>query len=108
MKQSTSSLLEDLCKEHLGPASIHHRLNGKCSMLWYVDDDDDRYVEATDSLHSSKVVLVVQDGYRDWFMIAVLSDPPAIVEWIKGRLENMSRFQSPHGRPNPILQESGG
>ena len=102
MKPSTSFLLKDMREAQIRPTVNRHHCDGRMSLLWYVDDDNDRYVEATDSIHSSKVVLIARDGYCEWLKTAVLSEPKEIVEWIKCQLEIMSHVQSRYGRPVPV------
>ena len=96
---SNEKLLDKFKKAGLGPAVVSQHHDGKCSLIWHVDDDNDRYVEATDSLYSSKVVLTARDGYCDWLESMVLSGPADILDWVKRQLEAMSRVQSPNGRP---------
>lgn len=99
MKKATENLLAEFKKAGLGPAVVSQRHDGKCSLIWYVDDDNDRYVEATDSLYSSKVVLIARDGYCDALVSEAIAGFDDILEWVKYRLETMSHVRSPKGRP---------
>ena len=82
---------------HLGPAATEHA-NGKTTWRWHADDDDDRYVEATDSLYSPAVVLLARDGHLGGVEAIVLSDPHEIVDWVWKRLITMGARPSPRGR----------
>ena len=97
MKKSTEVLLDGLCKAGLEPAITRQCHDGKFSLIWHVDDDSDRYVEAADSLHSSDVVLIARDGYCKRLEAVVLSDFLEIEKWIASQLAVMSRIRSPRG-----------
>jgi hypothetical protein len=110
MKESTRVLLWRLEAEKLEPSVVSHRVFGKTMATWYVDDDDDRYVEMTDAVHSDNVVLVAWDGFpaasavsSGWPVEAiVLWEPDEIARWISQKLAVLKSSPSPRGRPGGL------
>ena len=100
MKKYTDALISELTAKGLSPATTCHRVNGKTTAIWHVDDDDDRYVEMTDAIYSDRVVLFAWDGLpgNDRFDVAVLSEHGAIEGWIRDKLVDMQSRYSPRGR----------
>jgi hypothetical protein len=64
MKVSTEVLLKNFVELCLRPARVHHGEDGMVRFIWYVDDDNDRYVELVDSDRSARVMLTLRDGWR--------------------------------------------
>ena len=87
-----SVLYAALKKRSLGPTVANHQVNGKTTLRWHVDNDDDRYVEAVDSLHSGAFVLHRRDGFDA--IIAVIDDVSATVRWIEVQLDFLGRQPS--------------
>lgn len=57
--------LEKLLKtKSMRPARTHHRLDGLTTMVWFVDNDDDRFVELRDSVRSQGSLVLRRDGSR--------------------------------------------
>lgn len=46
------------------PTKVAHCADGKTRCQWYVDDNDDRYVEVIDSTGSGDVLVLVRDCGR--------------------------------------------
>jgi hypothetical protein len=71
-------LLEMLKNEsNLVPARVDRRLNFTCSSVWHIDNDDDRFVEVSDSVNSKDFLVIVRD--RQSVRAIVLEDPRAVV-----------------------------
>ena len=98
MKQATEKLLSMFEKKRLGPARIDHCLNGKTRITWYVDDDDDRYVELVDSRYTDEVVLVARDGRHGGAKLVVYSNHDRIFSWVDQQLKDLASRQSDRGR----------
>ena len=63
-------------------ASVHlNHVNCKTMLRWHVDNDDDRYVEATDCVNSNNVVVTSVDGFKA--IVVVLSDLKSISDAIE-------------------------
>jgi hypothetical protein len=102
LKPHLELLHRELCAAGLRPSRAHVHVNGKITWTWHIDDDDDRYVQATDSLYSDQVVLLARDGHLGGVEATVLSDPHEIVDWVWERLNTMGASSSPRGRrPEP-------
>jgi hypothetical protein len=99
IKDSTTYLLYCLRVARLWPARTHHHTNDQWSFRWYVDNDDDRYIQMTSSLYSDDFVLLYRDSLLREVEAVVLTDPQQIVSWIANKLARLSINQSPHGRP---------
>jgi len=77
MKVTTTVLLKKFEELHLRPNRVHHGRDGKSRFIWYVDNDDDRYVELVDSARSARVMLTLRDGWRA--MARVMEDQELVV-----------------------------
>jgi hypothetical protein len=90
MLKPMTKLLAALRAERLGPTVNHLQVNGKTTFRWHVDNDDDRYVEATDSLHSPTFVLHRRD--KSDAIITVVDNIPDAVRWIDSQLSLLRNF----------------
>jgi len=90
MLKPMTKLLTALRAKRLGPTIQNHLVNGKTTLRWHVDDDDDRYVEATDSLHSPAFVLHRRDKMEA--IITIVDKIPDAVEWIDTQLSLLHNF----------------
>lgn len=113
MKKSTERLMAKLKAKCLSPNTTRLHVNGRYTATWYVDDDDDRRIEMTDSLYTDKVVLTAHDGLpplRDpqgnqpvpsWWpaTVVVLSDADQIIAWLAEKQADLASRPSPRGRP---------
>lgn len=61
MKTMMEKLLGLLVKQGLRPNRESHRVGGRTSLRFYVDDHDDRYVDVEDSAESGDFVVVVRN-----------------------------------------------
>ena len=98
MKKATEQLLLMFRKKGLSPARAEPLVNGKTRITWNVDDDDDRYVEIVDSLHSEEVVLVARDGCHGGAKIVVYSNHDRICSWVDQQLTDLATRKSERGR----------
>jgi hypothetical protein len=64
-------------------------VNRKTTLRWYVDNDDDRYVEATDCVNSNNVVVTSVDGFKA--SVFVLSDLKSIMATINQEVRCLAR-----------------
>ena len=87
MTPSMTKLLAALRKHRLSPTRTSHQVNGKTTFRWHVDNDDDRYIEAVDSLHSATFVLHWRDKMDA--AIVVVKDVPTAVTWIDAQLQSL-------------------
>ena len=71
-------------REHGLDPSICHRFDGTLELTWRVDDNGDRYVRLTTSVHSSDCAVV----YRNFRVVeaVVLNDLKQMFEWVRIRL----------------------
>jgi hypothetical protein len=99
IKDSTSYLLYRLREARLWPARTRHHTNDQWSFRWYADNDDDRYIQMTDSLYSDDFVLLYRDSLLREVEAVVLTDPQQIVSWIASKLARLSVNRSPNGIP---------
>lgn len=76
MKKTTEQLLKNFVDLRLRPNRTHHGEDGKTRFVWYVDDDDDRYVELVDSARGALVLVLWRDGYR---VEACVRDPAVVI-----------------------------
>jgi len=58
-KEKLYLLLE---KRNMRPARTHHLVDGRTAFVWYVDNDDDRYVRVEDSACSQDFLILVRNG----------------------------------------------
>ena len=103
MTPAMTKLLAALRKHRLGPTVTTHQVNGKTTFRWHVDNDDDRYVEAVDSLHSSTFVLHCRDGNNA--TITVVNDVPSALIWIDAQIVSLS-MNPEHTSPTRPLEPS--
>lgn len=82
-------LLEDLGRRGTSPVKKVCRCGGRSTCFWYVDDDDDRFVEVDESEYGTSVLCVARDG--DVAEVVVLREARDVVEWVGGRLEELDR-----------------
>jgi hypothetical protein len=70
-----------------------HHVNGRTTWRWHVDNDDDRYVEVVDFVHSNKVVIIKVDGTTA--SIAVIDNVDdmsmCIATWISDLVKNLGK-----------------
>jgi hypothetical protein len=85
MMKPMSQLIGILREKLLAPTRTIHQTNGKTTLRWHVDNDDDRYVEASDSLRSDTFVLHCSDKLDA--AIIVVKDVPSAVTWIDTQLQ---------------------
>ena len=98
MRDNTIALQAKLKEIGIGPATYtKHQTNGKTSLVWYVDNDDDRYVELTDSVNSNDFVLVRRDR-RSVYSI-VLGDNPTTVAYVQKSLLSLQNGLRADGSP---------
>jgi len=91
MKMSTTMLVAAAGK-NLGvgrPTHTRHHHNGATSVVWYVDSDDDRCVEVSDSAAGEDFLLVYRD-HRDTFSI-VLADATTTVLHVERCLARLAK-----------------
>jgi hypothetical protein len=63
MTTRTREKLHDLLeRERIRPARVVHHHLGTTSWTWFVDDDDDRFVEVRDSARGEDFLVVRRDG----------------------------------------------
>jgi hypothetical protein len=86
--KSATKMLWALFVDQPKPARVHHRVNGTTSFVWYVDNDDDRYVEVSDSVNSDDFLVVRRDHRRLWAL--VIGDPGLVVEAVRQGLDVLS------------------
>lgn len=101
MKKTTEQLLLMFKKNRLGPARIEnasHLMDGRTRIIWHVDDDNDRYVELCDSIHSGEVVLVARDGCHGGAKVVVYSNHDRIYSWVEQQLKDLATRKSERGR----------
>jgi len=70
------------------PIVTRHHQNGSTSVVWYVDNNDDRYVEVADSAASDDFLLVYRD-HRDTFSI-VLADAATTILHVERCLDRLA------------------
>ena len=70
------------------PARVSRRVNGTTSLVWYVDNDDDRYVEVSDSVNSDDFLVVGRDHRKLWAL--VIGDPGLVVGAVRQGLDVLS------------------
>jgi hypothetical protein len=68
MKKQTEALLELFKKNRMSPTTSVQRVNGTVLMVWYVDNDDDRFILLIDSVRTSgpranETFIVLRDGH---------------------------------------------
>ena len=73
----------------IGPVRATHTVYGKTTLVWYVDNDDDKYIELVDSLKSDSFVLVRR--VENDVLATVLNSTPLILAWISEQLAYLSR-----------------
>jgi hypothetical protein len=88
MKKVMKELLSKL-KMNLGPARTREHINGKTTFTWYVDNNDDRFVEATDSVKSDDIMLIARD--RTAATIVVFANIGEAVSWIEIELRKLAK-----------------
>lgn len=101
MKKTTEQLLLMFRKNRLGTArteNVSHLMDSRTRITWYVDDDNDRYVELVDSLHSDEVVLVARDGCHGGAKVVVYSNHDRIYSWVDQQLKDLATRKSERGR----------
>ena len=75
--------------EGLHPSVCLSHANCKTTLRWLVDNDDDRYVEATDCVNSNNVVVTSVDGFKA--SVFVLSDLKSIMATINQEVRCLVR-----------------
>jgi len=99
VKPNTEKLLERLAERCPGrPTNTTLMVSGKIRARWHVDDDDDRYVELTDTVYGPEIVLLCCDGLHKTAVATILVDHDEVASWIWGRLVEMSNYVSERGR----------
>lgn len=101
MKKTTEQLLSMFKAKRLGPVrteTVGNLMDGRTRIIWHVDDDNDRYVELVDSLHSGEVVLVARDGCHGGAKIVVYSNHDRIYSWVEQQLKDLATRKSERGR----------
>jgi hypothetical protein len=81
------TLLSKLKEMRLGPARTVEHINGNTTFIWYVDNDDDRFVEARSSVNSDDVMLIARD--RRIATIAVFGNTGDAISWIETELRKL-------------------
>jgi len=89
MKKVMKELLSKLNKMRLGPARTRGHINGKTTFTWHVDNNNDRFVEATDSINSDDIMLIARD--RTVFTAAVLGNVGDAVSWVETELRKLAK-----------------
>jgi hypothetical protein len=74
------------------PARVERSAAGRATATWNVDDHDDRYVEARDSLESYRVMVLARD--RDSAEIDVILEDVGVCRSILRSLRNVARTSS--------------
>lgn len=74
--------------DRLSPTKVRHWNINRTTYTWHVDNNDDRFVEATDSMRGNEVLLVWRD--RDWAYAVVLRDLKDIVKWISDSVKGLA------------------
>lgn len=89
MKKVMQELHSKLKKMHLGPARTRVHIDGKTTFTWYVDNEDDRFVEATNSTKSDDIMVVLRD--KTTAAIAILGNTNDAVSWIETKLRELAK-----------------
>ena len=70
------------------PAKIAHQFNGTTGFVWFVDNNDDRFVEARDSVRGTDFLVVWRDGKEA--AAIVVDKPKDVVEMVVAKLRALA------------------
>ena len=85
-------LYAELDKRSMRPARTRPEVGGATTLTWYVDDDDDRFVEVRDSVRGRKFLLVVRNN--DYAMAKILNTAVDIAGLVNLELKRLVRKKS--------------
>ena len=88
MRDNTGKFLNRMNAVKLDPAKTCQRVNGTVICTWYVDDNDDRYVEVSDSVRSNDLLVVCRD--HTLVEAAVVPTIAQAESAVRGYLEKLS------------------
>ena len=99
MKTSMEKLLELLDEHGPKPARVAHRVDGKTSLRFHVDDHDDRYVFVEDSTESDDFVVTCRN-FRE-VRAVVAGDAHDVVTMVRTELSRLGESSRTGRAPVP-------
>lgn len=94
---SEATLYEKFRSAGIEPTKVIHRLDGRLTLVWHVDDDDDRFAEVTTPARGRRGhLLVVRDGDRA--EASVWMSEPFLVSLVAEKLRGLAARPPRHHR----------
>ena len=103
MRKNTEIFCSLLKTNRCKPAKSILRENGCVSMCFYVDNDDDRFVEVSDSVHSDDLVILCRD--RSNASVVVVSSLAMAATVLSDFLGALSPGRPVHLNLSPSMEE---
>jgi hypothetical protein len=75
-------------RQRLKPTNQAHRLNGTTTLMWHVDNNDNRYVLLSDSPKGEDFLMLARDEKK--VEACVKSESDEIVQWVARQVKKLA------------------